>query len=67
MEMPAGAKLSVLAPIVRGRKGEYKGAEKLRKDGYVRVRVDGAVHGLEEEISLDKQKKHTIEAVVDAS
>jgi len=66
LEMPRGTKLSVLSPIVRGRKGEYKKElEKLRKDGYVRVRVDGEVHGLEESITLDKNKKHTIEAVVD--
>ncbi len=66
MEMAPGTKLSVLAPIVRGRKGEYrKELEKLRKDGYVRVRVDGEVRGLDESITLDKNKKHTIEAVVD--
>ena len=66
MEMPAGTKLSILAPIVRDRKGEYrKELAQLKKDGYVRVRVDGTVHGLDEEIPLAKTRKHTIEAVVD--
>jgi len=64
--LPAGTKISVLAPIVRSRKGEYKKELlQLRKDGYVRVRVDGVLKELSEDIKLDKNKKHTIEAVVD--
>lgn len=64
----AGTKLHVLAPIVRGRKGTYEEKFKeLHKAGYVRVRVDGTVHDLSDwqEIKLDKQKKHTIEVVID--
>ncbi|HKQ62254.1 MAG TPA: excinuclease ABC subunit UvrA [Candidatus Polarisedimenticolaceae bacterium] len=66
LALPAGTKLQVLAPIVRGRKGTYK--KELRdaaSQGFVRARVDGAVRDLAEEIDLDKQKKHTIEIVVD--
>jgi excinuclease ABC subunit A len=66
MAMPPGTKLSVLAPIVRGRKGEYKKElQQMKKDGYVRARVDGKLRELSEEIVLDKQKKHTIEIVID--
>ena len=61
-----GTKFQVLAPVVRGRKGEYtKVFEDARKSGYVRVRVDSNVYDLSETITLDKQKKHTIEIVVD--
>ncbi len=61
-----GAKLQILAPIVRGRKGEYKKElGDLRRAGYVRVRVDGINYTLEEEITLDKQVKHTISVVID--
>ncbi len=63
---PAGTRLLVLAPVVRGRKGEYKKLFfDLRRQGYSRVRVNGAVRELEEEIELDKNRKHTIEVVVD--
>ena len=56
----------LLAPLVSGRKGEYKSIfEEMRHSGYVRVRVDGKIYDLSEEIDLDKQKKHTIEVVVD--
>ncbi len=66
MELPGGTRLQLLAPLVRGRKGEYaKLFEEMRRRGYVRVRVDGEVRELEEEIRLDKQKKHTIEVVID--
>ncbi|NLA25772.1 MAG: excinuclease ABC subunit UvrA, partial [Firmicutes bacterium] len=66
MELPAGTRLQILAPLVRGRKGEYARLfEEMRRCGYVRVRVDGEVRELEEEILLDKQKKHTIEVIVD--
>ena len=65
-ELPMGTRLQVLAPLVRGRKGEYARLfEEMRRRGYVRLRVDGEVRELEEEILLDKQKKHTIEVVVD--
>ncbi len=64
--MPPGTKLSVLAPIVRGRKGEYrKELAQMKKDGYVRARIDGQARELSENIALDKNKKHTIEIVVD--
>jgi len=56
----------ILAPIVRGRKGEYKKElEKLARQGFVRARVDGVLRSLEEEITLDRRKNHTIEVVVD--
>ncbi|NIQ01747.1 MAG: excinuclease ABC subunit UvrA, partial [Nitrospinaceae bacterium] len=65
-EIPAGTKVMILAPVARGRKGEFKKElVDLRKKGYVRARVDGQVRTLEEEIVLDKKYKHTIEAVVD--
>ncbi len=65
-EMPVGTKFLVLAPIVRGRKGEYvKQLDSLRRSGYARVKVDGNMYGLEEEITLDKNVKHTISVVVD--
>ena len=64
--MPPGAKISVLAPIVRGRKGEYrKELAQMKKEGYVRARIDKAVRDLSENIVLDKNKKHTIEIVID--
>ena len=66
MTYPEGTRLQVLAPLVRGRKGEYqKLFEQIRKDGYVRVRVDGEAREAGEEIKLEKNKKHTIEVVVD--
>jgi excinuclease ABC subunit A len=66
MGMPDGTKLQILSPVVYGRKGEYRELiEKLRKDGYVRVRVDGILFSLDEDIPLDKNKKHSIEVVVD--
>ena len=59
-------RIMILAPIARGRKGEYKKElEKLLKDGFTRARIDGELHGLDEPISLDKRKNHTIEVVVD--
>ncbi|MBR1747030.1 MAG: excinuclease ABC subunit UvrA [Clostridia bacterium] len=65
-KLPSGAKFLVMAPIVRGRKGEFvKQLESLRKSGYARVKVDGSVYGLDEEIKLDKNLKHTISVVVD--
>lgn len=63
---PAGTRLILLAPIVRGRKGTYQAVfEEIRKAGFVRVRVDGKIYNLDEEITLDRYKAHTIEAVVD--
>jgi len=60
------SKVMVLAPVVSGRKGEYgKLFEKIKKEGFLRVRVDGAVKSLDEEIKLDKNKKHDIEIVID--
>jgi excinuclease ABC subunit A len=64
--LPEGSKFQLLAPIVRGRKGEYrKELLDMRRAGYVRARVDGQLVDLGEDITLDKQKKHTIEIVVD--
>jgi excinuclease ABC subunit A len=66
LNLPAGSRIMLLAPLVQGRKGEYKNIfEEMRRAGYVRVRVDGKVYDLSDEIELDKQKKHTIEVVVD--
>ena len=66
MLLPEGTKLMILAPVVRARKGEYvKVFEDARRSGYVRVRVDGSMYELSEEIKLEKNKKHTIEVVVD--
>ena len=64
--LPEGSKFQILAPIVRGRKGEYrKELLEMRKAGYVRARVNGEIVDLGEDIILDKQKKHTIEIIVD--
>jgi excinuclease ABC subunit A len=66
LSLPQDSRIQVLAPIVRGRKGEYhKIFEEARRDGYVRVRVDGETKELDEEIKLDKNKKHNIEVIVD--
>ena len=65
-EIFPGEKLRVLAPLIKGRKGEYvRLFERLRKKGFLRVRVNGALHGLEDEIPLEKTRKHTIEVLVD--
>jgi excinuclease ABC subunit A len=66
LALPEGERVMILAPIVRGRKGEYKkDLEKLFRQGFLRARVDGVLRSLEEEIPLDKRKNHTIEIVVD--
>ncbi len=66
MALPERTRIQILAPIVRGRKGEYvKEFESARKSGYVRARVDGIVYDLSEPIKLEKNKKHTIEIVID--
>jgi len=65
-QLPEGTRFYILAPVVRGRKGEYaKVFSDLKKEGFVRVRVDGEIRELEEEIRLEKYKQHWIEAVVD--
>ncbi len=66
LSMPEGTKIMVLAPVIRARKGEHqKVFENAKKSGYVRVRADGNIYDLSEEIKLDKNKKHSIEIVVD--
>jgi excinuclease ABC subunit A len=66
MNLPEGSKFQVLAPVVRHRKGEYdKLFDDFRKDGFVRVRVDGEIKDLSEKINLERYKQHTIEVVVD--
>lgn len=63
---PEGSRLQILAPVVRGRKGEHqKVFEEIRRNGFVRVRVDGELHEATEEFNLEKNKKHTIEVVID--
>ena len=66
MNFPEGTKVLVLAPMIQGKKGEHKSVfEQLRKEGFVRARVDGVVRTLDEEIVLEKNKKHSIDIVVD--
>ncbi|RMG66715.1 MAG: excinuclease ABC subunit UvrA [Calditrichaeota bacterium] len=66
LTLPEGTRIQVLAPVVRGRKGEYRELfEEIRREGFVRVRVDGTLHPLDEEIKLNKKVKHNIEVVVD--
>jgi len=66
IKFPEGSKIHILAPLASGRKGEYKKVfDQIRKDGFVRVRVDGVIWDLEEEITMDKNKKHNIEIVID--
>ena len=66
LSLPEGSRVQILAPVVRRKKGEHqKIFENARKSGYVRVRVDGIIYDLSEEIELEKQKKHNIEIVVD--
>ncbi|MGB8707169.1 MAG: excinuclease ABC subunit UvrA [Dehalococcoidia bacterium] len=65
-EIPTGSRIMILAPLIRDRKGEYLSVfDDLRKSGFVRVRVDQRIRDLSEEFELDKNKKHTIEAVID--
>ena len=64
--LPIGSRILVLAPVVRGRKGTYQAVfEEIRKAGFARARVDGIVHSLDDEITLDRYKQHDIDAVVD--
>ena len=66
LKLPEGTKIQIMAPIVRGRKGEYvKELDNARKSGYVRVRIDGSLYELTEEIKLEKNKKHYIDVIVD--
>ena len=65
-ELPERTKLLVMAQVIRGKKGEHKKVlEHIRREGYVRVRIDGEVHDVNDEIQLEKTKKHTIEVVID--
>ncbi len=66
LELKEGSRIQIMAPIARGKKGEYaKELEKAKRSGYVRARIDGSLYDLSEEIKLDKNIKHTIEIVVD--
>lgn len=66
MQLPGGTRISLLAPVIRGKKGEHrKVLEDAKRSGYVRARVDGLIYDLAEEIPLEKNKKHTIEVIVD--
>ncbi|MFN8672265.1 MAG: excinuclease ABC subunit UvrA [Candidatus Sericytochromatia bacterium] len=66
LENPEGTKFQILSPVIRGRKGEYKQLlENIKKEGFVRVRVDGKVYDLEDEITMEKNKKHDIAIVID--
>ncbi|HPD56441.1 MAG TPA: excinuclease ABC subunit UvrA [Smithellaceae bacterium] len=66
LAMPAGTRFSVMAPIARGKKGEFqKELKKLQKEGFARVRINGEVHDLAEEIALSKNKRHDIDLIVD--
>ncbi len=66
MESPEGTRIQILAPVVRGRKGEFqKLLEKIKKNGFVRIRVDGQMRETSEEIKLEKNKKHNIEIIID--
>ncbi|MEC9377165.1 MAG: excinuclease ABC subunit UvrA, partial [Candidatus Neomarinimicrobiota bacterium] len=65
-KLKSGTKIHILAPLIRGRKGEHKGVlDAVRKDGFLRVRVDGEVLTVDDKIALNKNKKHTIEVVID--
>ncbi len=66
MKFGEGARINILAPVVRGRKGQHKGVfEQIRKEGFLRVRIDGKVYKIDEKFTLEKNKKHSIEVVVD--
>lgn len=66
LQVPQGKRIMIMAPLVRDRKGEHQAIfDDLRRSGYIRVRVDGRIYHLDEEIQLDRNKKHTIEAVID--
>ena len=65
-KLGGGTKIYVLAPVVRGRKGQHKGVlDEVRKEGFLRVRIDGKIYSIDKEINLEKNKKHSIEVVID--
>lgn len=66
MELEEKTRIQIMAPIVKGRKGEFvKEIDSIRKSGFVRARIDGSVYDLSEEIKLEKNKKHNIDVIVD--
>ena len=66
LELPTNSRVHILGPVVRGRKGEFRDVfDQIRRDGFVRLRVDNDIHEIDDEFKLDKNKKHTIEVVVD--
>lgn len=66
LSLPKGTRIQILAPVVRGRKGEYREVfNQFRKEGYVRVRVDGVIHTLDDTINLEKNKKHDLDLLID--
>ena len=66
LELPEGTKMMIMAPVIRGKKGEYKDVlEEIRREGFIRARIDGEIIEVDQKIELDKQKKHDIEVVVD--
>lgn len=66
LKLPEGSRIYVLAPLIRGKKGEHKGIfESMKKAGYARIKVDGAIRELSEEIALEKNKKHNLAVVID--
>ena len=66
LAMSRGTRIQILAPVIRGRKGEYREVfNQFRKEGYVRVRVDGKIYNLDDEITLEKNKKHDLDLIVD--
>ena len=65
-KLGGGTKIYVLAPVVRGRKGQHKGVlDEVRKEGFLRVRIDGKIYSIDKDINLEKNKKHSIEVVID--
>ena len=66
LELPAETRIQIMAPVIRGKKGEHKRElERIRKEGFVRVRIDGEIYELSEDIALDKNKKHDIDILID--
>ena len=66
LELPEGTKIQVLAPVIRGKKGEYvKLLEDFQKDGFVRARIDGKMYEISDDIEIDRKKKHNIDIIVD--
>ena len=66
MELEIGTRIQVLAPVIRGRKGEYvKLLQDFEKEGFVRVRIDGEVYEITDDIEIDRKKKHNIDIIVD--